>query len=71
MIPLYELVLYYNQQLQINPPNPTLDRVDIYTSTLFYLQLYKETTQRLHNLTGQAANLALNLARCEKEGKLP
>ena len=59
MIPLLELILYFNGQLQNNPPEPRYNRFEIADSTLAYLNLYRQTQEALNNL-GLQCNRILN-----------
>jgi hypothetical protein len=57
MIQLLELILYFNQQLEEHPPAPTFDWLDICSSTLAYLNAYRQTVIMLEDIARDAVDL--------------
>jgi len=58
LIPLLELVIYFNGRLQEHPPISTLPWRDVCDSTLAYLNLYRQLQDMLNHL-GEQANAIL------------
>lgn len=50
LIPLNDLIIHFNEQLQLKPKFPHFDRLDVAESTLCYLNGYRQTQEMLSKL---------------------
>jgi len=58
LIPLLELILYWNKELQMLSPDRNIDYDDALLSTIAYLNLYHQTQEMLNKL-GETSNKIL------------
>ena len=57
LIPLLDLILHFNQELQHYPPEQLFTYEEVCSSTLAYLNLYRQTQEMLNTLGDQCNSI--------------